>query len=58
MKLLLIVKKDAIYNRLSKIIYFEVIIKKISVKRLARLFRNNIQKLYKLSKSVISDKGL
>ena len=42
MKLLLIVKKDAIYNRLSKITYFEVIIKKISVKRLARLFRNNV----------------
>ena len=42
MKLLLIVKKNAIYNRLSKITYFEVIIEKISVKKLVRLFRNNI----------------
>ena len=49
MKLLLIVKKNAIYNRLSKITYFEVIIEKISVKKLVRLFRNNIQKLYSIT---------
>ena len=43
-KLLLVVEKNIIlvvYNRLSKIIYFVITIKWMSVKKLARLFRNN-----------------
>jgi len=44
-KLLLVVEKDIIlvvYNRLSKIAYFVATIKKITVERLIRLFKNNI----------------
>ena len=45
MKLLLVTEKNMILvvcNRLSKMIYFVVIIKGISVEELAKLFRDNI----------------
>ena len=51
-KLLLVVEKDAIlvvYYRLSKMIHF-VAITEMSAEGLARLFKNNIWKLYRLSK--------
>ena len=57
-KLPLVAKKDEIlvvYNRLSKMIYFVVMIKRILVEGLARLFRDNIWKLYRLPESVILD---
>ena len=60
-KLLLIARKNAILvicNKLSKIAYFVVITEEILVERLVRLFRDNIQKLYKLLKSMILDKRL
>ena len=58
MKLPLVVEKNTIlvvYNRLSTIVYFVVAMEEISVEELVRLFRNNIQKLYELPKSVILD---
>jgi len=45
MKLLLVVEKNMIlvvYNRLPKMTYFVAIIKGISVKKLAKLFRDNV----------------
>ena len=44
-KLLLVARKDAILvvcNRLSKITHFVITTEEISVKRLVRLFRNNV----------------
>ena len=58
-KLLLVVGKNMIlivYDRLSKITYFMAITERISVEDLARLFRNNIWKLHRLSESVILDR--
>ena len=43
-------------DRLFKMAHFVVIIKGTLVERLARLFRDNIWKLYKVPKSVISDR--
>jgi len=57
-KLLLVAKKDEIlvvYNRLSKIVYFVIIIERILVKGLGRLFRDNMWKLYRLPESIILD---
>jgi len=57
-KLLLVARKNIILvvcNRLSKIAHFIAIIEEISVEGLARLFRNNVWKLHRLPKSVISD---
>ena len=45
-------------NKLFKIAYFVATIKEMLVKELAKLFRDNIQKLYGLLKSVISDRRL
>jgi len=59
-KLLLVVGKDMIlivYNKLFKIIYFMATTKRISVEGLARLFRDNIWKLYRLPESVTLDRG-
>ena len=59
-KLLIVTGKDAIlvvYNRLSKITHFVATIERISVKGLARLFRDNIWKLHGLLESVVSDRG-
>jgi len=44
-------------NRFSKMLYFVATTEKITVKGLARLFRDNVWKLHGLPKSVISDKG-
>jgi len=60
MKLLLVAGKDAILvvcNRLSKMMHFVVTMKEISVEGLARLFRDNIWKLYELPKSIVLDRG-
>ena len=60
-KLPIVAGKDAILvvcNRLSKIIYFVVIMEGTSAEGLARLFKNNIWKLHGLPESVVSDRGL
>jgi len=59
-KLLLVAGKDAILvvcNRLSKMTYFVAITEGTLAKGLARLFRDNIWKLYRLLESVVSDRG-
>jgi len=56
-----VVGKDAIlivYNILSKIVYFVATVEGTSAEGLARFFRNNMWKLYRLPESIISDKGL
>ena len=58
-KSLLVTENDIILivcNRLSKMVHFVVITKEISVKSLARLFRDNMWKLYGLPESVILDR--
>ena len=58
-KLLLVARKDAILvvcNGLSKIAYFVIKTKETSAKGLARMFGNNVQKLYELLESVILDR--
>ena len=58
-KLLLAQEYDIIlvvYNRFSKMAHFIATIEKISAKELAKLFRDHIQKLYRFSESIISDK--
>ena len=52
--------KDAISvvcNKLSKIAHFVITMEETSVEGLARLFRDNIWKLHRLPKSVVSDRG-
>ena len=44
-------------NRFSKISHFVATIEKTMAERLARLFRDNIWKLYGLPESVILDRG-
>ena len=44
-------------DRLSKIMHFIAITEGTSVEELAKLFRDNIWKLYRLPESVVSDKG-
>ena len=59
-KLLVVARKDAILmvcNWLSKMIHFVATIERTSAEELARLFRNNIWKLYGLLESVVSDRG-
>ena len=59
-KLLLVVGKDVILvvcDRLLKITHFVAIIKETIVEGLARLFRDNVWKLYRLPESVVSDRG-
>ena len=58
-KLLVFRSYDAIlviYDRFLKISHFIVITKKVTAKRLARLFRDNMWKLHKLLESVILDR--
>jgi len=58
-KLLLVVGKDVILvvcNRLSKIAHFIAATERMLVEDLARLFRDNVWKLYRLPESVISDR--
>ena len=60
-KLSLVVEKDVILvvcGKLSKITHFVAIIKGTIVKGLARLFRDNMWKLYELPKSVVLNRGL
>ena len=45
-----------IYDRFLEMLHFVVITEKIIAEELARLFRNNMWKLYGLPKSVISDR--
>jgi len=59
-KLPLVAEKNVILvicDRLSKITYFVVTTEGILVEGLARLFRDNLWKLHRLSKSVISNRG-
>ena len=59
-KLLVVAGKDAILvvcNRLSKITHFVATTERTSVEELARLFRDNVWKLYRLPESVVSDRG-
>jgi len=59
-KLPLVAGKDMILvvcNRLSKMMYFVAITEGTSAEGLARLFRDNIWKLYGLPESVILDRG-
>jgi len=59
-KLPLVAEKDAILvvcDRLSKMTYFVATTEEMSAEGLARLFRDNIWKLYGLPESVVSDRG-
>jgi len=46
-----------VVNRLTKMVYFIPTTEKMSAEGLARLFRDNVWKLYGLPKSIISDRG-
>ena len=46
-----------VVDRLTKMVYFIPTTEKTSVEGLARLFRDNVQKLHGLPKSIISDRG-
>jgi len=59
-KLLVVAGKNAILvvcDRLSKMTHFVATIEGTSAKGLARLFRDNVWKLHRLPKSVVSDRG-
>ena len=61
MKLPVVARKDAILvvcNRLTKITHFVATTEEISVEELVWLFRDNVQKLYRLPESIISDREL
>ena len=58
-KLLLAQEYDSILvvcNRITKMAHFVLTTEKTSAKEVARLFQNNIQKLYSLPKSIITDR--
>ena len=60
MKLPIVAGKNAIlvvYNRLSKIMHFVATTEGMIVEGLARLFRDNMQKLHRLLESVVSNRG-
>ena len=60
-KLLLVTGKNVIlvvYDRLSKMAHFIATTEEITVKELARLFRDNVWKLHSLPESMISNRGL
>ena len=46
-----------VVDRLTKMVYFIPTTEKTLAERLARLFRNNVWKLYGLPESIISDRG-
>ena len=46
-----------VVDRLTKMVHFIPTIEKISAEGLARLFRDNVWKLHRLSKSIILDRG-
>ena len=59
-KLPVVARKYAILvvcNRLFKMMYFVATIEGTSAEGLARLFRDNVWKLYELPESMISDRG-
>jgi len=59
-KLPIVAGKDVIlvvYDRLSKITHFVETIEGMSVKGLARLFKDNVWKLHGLPESMVSDRG-
>ena len=47
-----------VVDRLTKIVHFIPTTEKMLAEELARLFRNNVWKLYRLSKSIILDREL
>ena len=60
-KLLLIVGMNVILvvcDKLSKMTYFVAITERILAEGLARLFRDNAQKLHRLRENVVLDRGL
>ena len=60
-KLPLVARKDVILvvcNKLFKITHFVATTEETSVEELARLFRDNIWKLYRLLESIVSDRSL
>ena len=60
-KLPLVARKDIILvvcDRLSKMTHFMATTEGILAERLARLFQNNIGKLYELPESIVLDRGL
>jgi len=59
-KLPVVVEKDAILvvcDQLSKMTHFVATTERTLAKELARLFRDNVWKLYGLLESVVSDRG-
>jgi len=46
-----------VVDRLTKMVHFISTTEKTSVEELARLFRDNVWKLHRLPKSIISDRG-
>jgi len=46
-----------VVDRLTKMVHFVPTSEKTLAEELARLFRNNVWKLYRLPKSIISDRG-
>jgi len=46
-----------VVDRLTKMVHFIPTTEKMSAEGLARLFRDNVWKLYSLPKSIISDRG-
>ena len=59
-KLLMVAGKDAILvvcDRLSKMIHFVATTERTTAEGLARLFRDNVWRLYGLPESVVSDRG-
>ena len=58
-KLPIVAGKDAILvvcNRLSKMTHFIAIMEEMIVKGLARVFRDNVWRLHRLPKSIVSDR--
>ena len=58
-KLSVVARKDMILvvcNRLSKMTHFVATTKRMSAEGLARLFRDNMWKLHRLPKSIVSDR--
>ncbi len=56
----MIAEKDAIlvvYDRLSKMAHFIATTEKITAEGLARLFKDNIWRLYGLPESIVSNRG-
>ena len=59
MKLLLVAGKDVILvvcDRLSKMVHFVITTEETIAERLGRLFRDNMWKLHRLPKSMVSDR--